>query len=110
MLSLDQEDKMQHEAPSSFGELLRAFRKRSRLTQQQLAAALGVHYNTISGWERGDTLPDNKGIVLELGKQLHLDDLESRQLLEASLTALAPYWHVPLRRNLFFTGRQRLLE
>lgn len=31
-------------------------------------------------------------------------------LLEASLTALLLYWSVPLSRNLFFTGRERILE
>jgi hypothetical protein len=34
----------------------------------------------------------------------------TRRLLEASLTALAPYWSVPLPRNLFFTGREEILE
>lgn len=93
-----------------FGEMLKAFRKREYLTQQQLARTLGVHYNTIGGWERGDSLPDKKGIVLELAKQLHLDHQESCRLLEASLTAPAPYWNIPLPRNPFFTGREDVLD
>lgn len=94
----------------TFSEMLKALRRRQRLTQQHLASALGMHRNTISGWERGDSLPVNRGIVLEMARHLHLNDQEARQFLEASLLALAPYWHVPLLRNPFFTGRQALLE
>jgi len=94
----------------TFSEMLKALRRRQRLTQQQLASALGIHRNTISGWERGDYLPVNRGIVLDMARHLRLDDQEARQFLEASLLALAPSWHVPLLRNPFFTGRQALLE
>ncbi len=96
--------------PSSFGELLKTHRKRKRLTQKQLAQQLGVHANTISSWELGTYLPDTRGLVLELARCLALDEQETRQLLEASLTALSPYWLVPLPRNPFFTGREEILE
>src|SRR5260370_39820705 len=94
----------------SFGALLKAFRTRRHLTQQHLATTVGVHRNAIGRWEQGDFLPASKGMVFELAHQLHLDDQETRQLLEASLTALAPYWLVPLPRNPFFTGREEILE
>ncbi|MGH2509883.1 MAG: helix-turn-helix domain-containing protein, partial [Ktedonobacteraceae bacterium] len=95
----------------SFGALLRDFRTRSRhLTQKQLAAAVGVHHHTIGRWERGDVLPASKAIVLELARLLYLSDQETRQLLEASLTALSPHWLVPFPRNPFFTGRDEILE
>ena len=48
--------------------------------------------------------------MLELARYLRLDEQETRQLLEASLTALAPHWLVPLPRNPFFTGREEVLE
>ena len=96
--------------PSNFGELLKSARKRKRLTQQQLAHQLGVHSNTISSWELGTYLPATRGLILELACLLALDRQETRELLEASLTALAPYWSVPLPRNLFFTGREEILE
>jgi tetratricopeptide (TPR) repeat protein len=95
---------------SSFGALLKTFRKRRRLTQQQLATGMGVHRSAIIRWEQGDFLPESRTLVLELARCLHLDGQEARQLLEASLTALAPYWSVPLPRNLFFTGREEILE
>jgi tetratricopeptide (TPR) repeat protein len=96
--------------PASFGELLKTFRKRKRLTQKQLSQQLGVHANTISSWELGTYLPDTRGLVLELARHLALNEQETRHLLEASLTALAPHWLVPLPRNPFFTGREEILE
>lgn len=95
---------------SSFGALLKTFRKRRRLTQQHLAESMGVHRSAIVRWEQGDFLPESKTLVLELARSLRLDDQETRQLLEASLTALAPYWSVPLPRNMFFTGREEVLQ
>ena len=94
---------------ASFGPVLKEFRTRRELTQQTLAEKLGVRRNTIGNWERGEFLPQSKGVVLELARHLHLDDEEIRQLLEASLI-LAPYWLVPLRRNPYFTGREEILE
>src|SRR6266852_9219511 len=95
---------------ASFGELLKTYRKRKRLTQKQLAQQLGVHANTISSWELGTYLPDTRGLVLELARHLALDEQETRQLLEASLTALSPHWLLPLPRNPYFTGREEILE
>lgn len=96
--------------PAPFGDLLKAGRRRQKLTQRQLAARVGVHGNTLWAWERGNYLPTTRGLVLELARQLHLDGAETRQLLEASLTALAPYWTIPFPRNLCFTGREELLQ
>ena len=93
-----------------FGDLLKTFRKQKHVSQQELSVRLGVHYNTMSKWERGMCLPDSKGMVLELAKELYLDEHETRLLLEASLTALSPYWFVPYPRNPFFTGREKILE
>lgn len=94
---------------SNFGETLKAARKRKRLTQKQLAQMLGVHYNTISSWELGTYLPEARGLVLELAHHLDLDESETRQLLEASLTALSPRWNIPYQRNPFFTSRDDIL-
>lgn len=102
---------MEVEAPGyhSFGETLRAYRKRRRMTQKQLAQLLDTHANTVSSWELGTYLPQTRGLVLEMARHLGLDDQETRQLLEASLTALSSYWHLPSPRNPFFTGREDIL-
>lgn len=99
-----------HDYGSSFGEVLKAFRKKRQIRQQDLAKKLHVHYNTISKWERGICLPDSRGIVLEIAHCLRLDEQETNYLLEVSLHTVTSYWHVPHQRNIFFTGRQEHLD
>ena len=41
-----------------FGENLIRFRKKSGLSQEEVAAKLGVSRQTVSKWELGETLPD----------------------------------------------------
>ncbi len=41
-----------------FGENLKNLRREKNLTQEKLADFLGVSFQTISKWERGDTYPD----------------------------------------------------
>ncbi len=94
----------------TFGDLLRSLRKAKHLSQQALADLLGMHRNTIWNWEQGVYLPDSRGMVLELARQLGLDETETRQLLEASLTTISSYWNVPFTRNPFFTGREHVLR
>lgn len=96
----------------TFGELLKLYRKQRGMTQQQLAMNLGVHYNTIWAWEHGDYLPDTKGIVLELARHLGINELKTRQLLEASLVqpTFSARWSVPYQRNPFFVGREAVLQ
>lgn len=94
----------------SFGTLLHTLRRCQHLTQQELARSIGVHRRTLVRWEQGDSLPESKALVLELAHHLKLGEQQTRQLLEASLTALAPYWFVPLPRNPFFSGRETILS
>jgi transcriptional regulator with XRE-family HTH domain len=102
--------RMVDDEPTAFGDILKTLRTQRHLTQQHLADQLGLHRNTIGTWERGDYLPQSRGLVLEVARCLGLNEQETRALLEASLTALAPRWHVPFPRNLFFTGREEILE
>jgi tetratricopeptide (TPR) repeat protein/DNA-binding XRE family transcriptional regulator len=94
----------------TFGELLRGHRKQKRLTQRNLAERMDVHYNTIYRWEQGDFLPETRGIILELAKQLNINKQETGQLLEASLFPVFSYWSVPHPRTPFFTGREDILQ
>src|SRR4051812_12235801 len=94
----------------AFSDVLKAFRRQKRMSQQHLAQGLGIHSNTISGWERGNTLPQSKAMVVELASCLGLDEYEKQQLLEASFWAVSSYWSVPYPRNPLFTGRDTLLQ
>jgi tetratricopeptide (TPR) repeat protein/transcriptional regulator with XRE-family HTH domain len=100
---------MTSDQPTSFGEVLQMLRKQKRMGQQPLADRLGVHRNTIGAWERGDRLPETRGMVLELARVLQLSEEETSRLLQASLTGLSSYWQVPYPRNPFFSGRAHLL-
>ena len=51
---------MRSSEPYMFSELLRQFRARAKLSQQALARLVGVHRNTIVGWEQGNYLPKIK--------------------------------------------------
>ena len=96
----------------TFSELLKQFRVRERMSQQQLAEHLGVHRNTIGAWERGDWLPHDRPLVLELAQVLRLNPQDTDTLLQASVWQLSEIltWNVPYRRNPFFTGRQDVLK
>ena len=41
-----------------FGETLKELRLKGNLTQEKLSEFLGVSFQTVSKWERGDTIPD----------------------------------------------------
>jgi DNA-binding transcriptional regulator YiaG len=45
-------------------EEIKTGRERMRLTQQQLADAVGVSLRTVSSWERGQSVPRNRAAVL----------------------------------------------
>ncbi|HEU5229783.1 MAG TPA: helix-turn-helix transcriptional regulator [Ktedonobacteraceae bacterium] len=76
---------MKSENVASFGELLKVFRKQKHIGQQQVAERLAVHRNTVGAWERGDRLPDTRGMVLELARCLQLDQQETARLLEVEI-------------------------
>src|SRR5947209_15456896 len=95
-----------------FSELLKQFRVRGHISQQELAEKLHVHRNTISAWERGDSLPKTRPLVLEVAKVLRLKQPDRDALLQASFwkRPKSSFWNVPYRRNPFFTGRADVLK
>ena len=106
------EDELDSVKRLPFGELLKSLRQRCDLSQAELAMHLGLHRNTIGKWERGDCLPDTRGMVLELANRLALNERETNLLLQSALFAseTASLWQIPMARNFFFTGRVLLLE
>jgi tetratricopeptide (TPR) repeat protein/transcriptional regulator with XRE-family HTH domain len=68
----------------TFAELLRSYRERASLAQTELAAALHIHRNTLSGWECGQHRPQEPEQVLRLAEELALAPAETDQLLGAA--------------------------
>jgi tetratricopeptide (TPR) repeat protein/DNA-binding XRE family transcriptional regulator len=93
-----------------FGEELRTFRERKRMSQDKLAQAIGVNRQTIVAWELGKNPPRDRTRVLELAQSMDLDDRETNILLAAAfLDPLAPFF-VSSHRNRLFTGREKILQ
>lgn len=66
----------------TFGELLKQFRARSRLTQKELAARIGYSRNSISNWERfKNEKPPSRDIVLRIADSLELNGADTNGLL-----------------------------
>jgi tetratricopeptide (TPR) repeat protein len=101
--------------PSSdlfFSDLLQRFRRRKRLTQQQLAKLVGASRSSVSLWERGNYKPETDTILYELVRVLNLSIQEQQQFFEAyAVTALRSSFHnPPAEQNPYFTGREDLLR
>lgn len=62
-------------------QALRIFRLRHRLTQEELAHALGVDRNTVSRWELGQSLPESPKLL-----ELALEGLQLRYALTLTET------------------------
>ena len=72
----------------TFGELLRGFREREGLSQQQLADKIGVSRGTISNWGRTQTVPHtlkDRFVFEALTGALLLTEREANQLILAQL-------------------------
>jgi len=76
--------------PSNFGEQLRYYRERAKLTQHSLImklARLGSDYSlsTISMWETEHRLPSDSAVFAFLGDVLQLTEDEESALVSACL-------------------------
>src|SRR6266487_2344504 len=103
---------MEEHVESSFGSVLRFFRRRINMTQENLAKKLKVHVNSVGLWERDEKLPESHEVVLNIAKYLLLNEEEKRLLLEAryGTASIERLYNVPFERNPYFTGRNNLLE
>ena len=72
----------------TFGEKLQRLRRREGLSQEQLAASLGVSRQAVSKWELGEAVPGTENVV-EISRQFGVstDDL---LLAERDLPPAAP--------------------
>src|SRR5258708_6896769 len=97
-----------------FGELLKQFRARQGMEQQELATQLNVHRNTISAWEQSTYLPRTKERILQLAKALYLNEADTNNLLMAA-NYPAHYLRkeeeqIPLTRMKVANGEQMRVE
>jgi tetratricopeptide (TPR) repeat protein/transcriptional regulator with XRE-family HTH domain len=87
-------------------ELLSYERERRHWTQEYVAEQIGAPDPKMVGkWERGIILPTahyRQQLITLFGKSARELGLVRRDEI--------PFWNVPYRRNLFFTGREDLLE
>jgi len=68
-------DDMINEAGRPYGELIREYRRRKHMSQEQLGAIAGVKKNAVGAWEAGRSRPDVASIPAlceELGIPLHV--------------------------------------
>ncbi len=68
----------------TFAEMLKVFRKRADISQQELSDALKRSRNTISNWERGNTLPEEREVILAFKEVLSISSSELDELLNAA--------------------------
>lgn len=67
-----------------FGSLMRGYRVRAEISQQELALKLGKHRNTIGAWELGSSLPKTRSLIVEMGRVLFLANADVGRLLDAA--------------------------
>lgn len=104
-----------HDHPHTLGSLgkrLAQYRQRQGLSQEALAAALGVGERTIRRWEKDQALPQ-PALRQRLAQLLGIDfsfvlDEMTHSSPQKTLPS-SPPWFLPLPRNPFFTGRDELV-
>src|SRR5215472_5893321 len=92
------------------GRDLRQQRTRLGLSQEALAEALGVSPRSINRWEQGEAQPQpehRRRLARVFG--VEIGDLVLSAPPEPTPNQGLP-WHLPLRRNAFFTGREAVLR
>ena len=56
-------------------KVLKYYRKRLDVTQQELADAIGIRIRTYQKWEKGDTIPDGYNLI-RLMNYLDIDSVQ----------------------------------
>jgi transcriptional regulator with XRE-family HTH domain/tetratricopeptide (TPR) repeat protein len=98
---------------SAIAAILRNRRIALGLSQEALAERAGVSARSVNRWEQGRALPQHEVCRrLEEILQINVRGLAAAERYGNAAESREPggVWHVPLRRNPFFTGREALLE
>jgi DeoR/GlpR family transcriptional regulator of sugar metabolism len=89
--------------PAQFAELLRRLRRRARVTQLQLASAIGYDVSHVSRLERAAAKPRDRGTVLAIIEALSIPPADANALLlAADFAELQPHAGedtIPLRSD-----------
>ncbi|HEU5383068.1 MAG TPA: helix-turn-helix transcriptional regulator [Ktedonobacteraceae bacterium] len=97
----------------TFADLLGRYRTDAGLTQNELAAKIGMSRNTIVKWENRTSRP-KRGQVLRLAKALFLPKEKLKAFIQAAGFSVERWptevFVVPQQRDMFFTGRDDVLE
>jgi len=95
----------------NFGERLSQARMRLKLSQEELAEAIGTTARSVSRWECSKVIPQQHywerlaEVLLTSPEKLFGE--EEQQSLDEHPTLL---WHIPYTRNSYFTGREEILK
>lgn len=96
------------------GERLRQERHRRHLSQKALAEALSISVQSISRWEREETIPQaHYRLQLSQFFDIHPEELFQDLPIQGqqhSTPAAPAIWSVPYPRNPYFTGRVAVLQ
>ncbi len=83
--------------PKQVGETIRILRKKSKLTQTDVAQLLQIHQTAVSQWEKGRTLPD----VLSLRRLCEVFCVPMESVLKGDTEMEAnPEWYSAIRDRL----------
>ena len=69
----------------TFGETIRIYRLRKRMTQQELASLVGVSKTTISNYENGISEPNSYTIFLKISKALGIPEKDIVRFIQDSI-------------------------
>lgn len=86
--------------PDSFGQKLQQERKIHRWTQEQLAEHIGASVPSVNRWEHDKTVPRTD----------MLEELTRVFGRPPGRWGTNRWWNVPYPRNLYFTGREQVLQ
>ncbi|HET8844400.1 MAG TPA: helix-turn-helix transcriptional regulator, partial [Ktedonobacteraceae bacterium] len=98
-------------AGQTVGQFIRGQRLKLGLTQEALAEAIGASTRSIRRWELDQAIPHEvvrNRLCTVFG--IEKDSLLGAWSIEQVSLPSLPFWHVPLPRNPFFTGREELLH